>query len=163
MTGSRRALAAAIALAVFAMAMPAAAHRGEPVLAQAAKHKHGPWKTGTHPVDIPAGQKRSLYVRIKNTSAPAHKQHVMLTEGTDGGPPDYHNSWFKDKKDISHDVQTSGYDFTLKPGQAKRFRVRVKVDDDSNPECLFGSFHVESEVSDFSAGFNVNGHGFCVI
>jgi hypothetical protein len=156
-------LVAAAGLVAIAVAVPASAHRGEPVLAEAAKHKHGPWSTEELPVKIPAGDKRSLYVRIKNTSSPSHKQHLTLTEGTDGGPPDYHHDWFKGDEDISHDVQTSGYHFALKHGKTKRFRIRVKVTDDSNPECLLASFHVEPEASDVSPGFNVNGHGFCAI
>jgi hypothetical protein len=61
-------------------------------------------------------------------------------------------------------VQASGYDFNLKHAKTKRFRVRVKVTDDSNPECLLASFHVDPESSDFSPGFNINdGQGFCAI
>jgi hypothetical protein len=160
---SRFIVLGALALVALAMAVPAIAHRGDPVLAQAAKQKHGPWSGHTLSVAIPAGDKRSLYVRIKNTSSPAHTQQVVLTEGTDGGPPDYHHRWFKGDTDISHDVQTSGYDFSLKHGKTKRFRVRVTVNDDSIAECLLASMHIEPENLDVSPTFNVNGHGACFI
>jgi hypothetical protein len=145
MSRSRLAIAGLLALFMLVVAIPAtAAHRGVFVKAEVAKHKDGPWKHGAH-VQIPTGEKKSLYLRIKNVTSPAQSLDATLTEGTDGGPPDYRHTWFKGfagDTDISHDVQTSGYDFTLRHGKTKRFRVRVKAIDGSNPECLVAQWEV---------------------
>jgi hypothetical protein len=158
-------LAFAVALAVVAVAASANAHRGVFVRAEVAKHKAGPWKHGAH-VQIPTGEAKNVYLRIKNVTSPAQSLDVTLTEGTDGGLPDYRHTWFKGFKgdtDISHDVQTSGYDFTLRHGKTKRFRVRVKAIDGSNPECLLAQW--EAQPGGFTDNpIVVNGDsGSCVI
>lgn len=156
-----------IVVAAMAVAVPALAHRGNPYArAETAKHKSGPWSETSQRIKVGTGHKKSVYIRLKNiTSGPERKLNVNLTEAGQGGPPEYHNAWFRGKNDITHDVHASGHDFFLKPGETKLFRVRITAHDDSAQECVFAHFSFEIDMSpvDMFNGFAVNGHEPCTL
>jgi hypothetical protein len=149
-------------LAVLLAAVATATAAQDPVQIETALHKDGPWSTEGRNVHIPAGHSKNLYARITNTSHPNHPQDITLKD-LSGATPGYHISWFKGNEDISHAVQTTGYDFGLKHGKTKKFRARVKVTDDSNQECLTGEFEVQPESTVAHAFFRVNGNGTCIV
>src|SRR4051812_23860059 len=79
----------------------ALAQHGNPYArAEVAKHKNGPWSQSSKGAKIATGHKKNVYVRISNTtSGPKHKLDVTLTEAGEGGPPEYHNNWFRGDHD----------------------------------------------------------------
>jgi hypothetical protein len=156
---------AGVVVALIAAAMPALAHRGNPYArAEVARHKNGPWFPTSIGVKVATGDKKNVYVRIKNTtSGPKHRLDMNLTEAGGGGPPEYHNAWFSGENDITHSVQTSGYDFKLKPEKMKRFRLRITAHDDSAQECVYAHFHLQPHDLDMYIGFHVNGGAPCVV
>ncbi|MEO8091491.1 MAG: hypothetical protein ABI726_02125 [bacterium] len=156
-----RFLPAALVLVLLALAVPAPALAG--VKVEVAKHKSGPWSPFGLNVHIPTGDSKNLYIRIKNTSHHAHAKQVNLTERRSADGPDYQVSWFKGKRDISHDVQTSGHDFTLKHDRSKRFRLRVKALDGSDQECVSGEFAVDPGMFVVVGSFRANGNAPCLI
>ena len=72
-------------------------------------------------------------------------QNAVLTEGSVGSTDDYKFKWFRGNEDISHDVQTSGYEFGL-PAEAKRkFRVQIKPRvDHPGTACLYSNVSVDT-------------------
>jgi hypothetical protein len=115
---------------------------GTPVL-KGAKKKSGPYSSELR---VKVGdERRNVFVRVKSTHDAT--QTATLTEGRAGqGDPeaDYHVDWFRGKKDVSHDMQTSGYEFTLKPNKPKLFRARLRAEA-NNPEdfCLYTNVQVD--------------------
>jgi hypothetical protein len=132
---------------------------GAPELDGATK-KSGPW---VQEQSVKVRKARTLYVRVKSTHDA--KQAVTITEETDptSGLDDYRRKWTFKGKDVSHDVQTSGYGFSLKPGTKKKFSVRVKPRvDDPRAACLYSSVAVDDPPSAaVGAFFSINQPGFC--
>jgi hypothetical protein len=132
-------LCLAVLCAGLAVAPAVAGGPGTPKVT-GAKHKDGPYALTTH---VKLKRAKNVYVKVKSTHD--QNQTATLTEGSVGpGDADYQVKWFRGDEDISHDVQTSGYDFTLKPEKAKIFRVRVKPEADSPRKvCLFSNVQVD--------------------
>jgi hypothetical protein len=151
-----RLVSAGVLLVVLTACASALAHGGDGYVVQNAKHKRGPWVNSPQKVKLAEGKSKNLYVRIKNTSDA--KEGVELTETGAVGAPYYHYSWFKGKTDISHDVQTSGYDFSLKPDRKKRFRIKATALDTSDHDCVLGHFDVAGHNAT-TGGFYINGNG----
>ena len=111
---------------------------------------------------MPVGvtEKRNLYVKVISTTNQA--QNVSLFENATSGVSDFQIRWFKRDVDVSHDVQTSGHDFVLKPDRAKLFRARIKpLDDTPGTICLYPSVKVSSGPALFGGRFAINNSGAC--
>jgi hypothetical protein len=150
---SRLVVAGGLLLVLAILAATALARGGNGYVVENAKHGSGPWKTNSQRVKIKQGKSKNLFVRIKNGSGATRS--VTLNEDGAVGPPDYHYSWFKGKDDISHDVQTSGYDFSLKGHKKKKFRIRATANNASAKDCVFGRFSVDGD-GGVSGGFRIN-------
>jgi hypothetical protein len=105
-----------------------------------AKQKDGPYALKQN---VRIKRAKSLYVKVKSTHD--QNQTATLAQNVVGpGDADYQIDWFRGDEDISHDVQTSGYDFPLKPEKAKIFRVRVKPEADAPRKlCLYSNVQVD--------------------
>jgi hypothetical protein len=123
-----------------------------------AKKKSGPYEKELR-VKV-RQQGRSVFVRVKSTHDA--RQKATIQEGLVGpGDPeaDWQINWFRRDQDVSHDVQTSGYDFRLRPHKSKRFRVKLKPNVASpDPFCLYSNVQVDEPTTGRSGPFfAVNG------
>jgi hypothetical protein len=126
-----------------ALAPLANAQFGAPDL-DVAKHADGPWRNHSVNVHMAQGETKTLYLRVKNTTDPPQGQDATLRDATPHPPgetPPYQVSWYRRDKDISDDVQTGGYDFSLRPHDPKRFRLKVTAIDASRGECVAADVH----------------------
>jgi hypothetical protein len=150
-----RAILCLLALAGLFLAVPANAGgpAGTPVL-KGAKKKAGPYKR-THSVKVQ--QRRNLYVKVKSTAN--SKQTATLYQGAVDMLGDYSVDWFKGKRDVTHDVQTSGYEFTLRQNRPRLFRAKLKpVVDNPGPLCLYSIVEVtEPPTATAGSFFKING------
>lgn len=140
-------------------ALPAAAGGpGTPKL-RGAKDREGPYKSE---LIVRAERPRNLFVKVKSTSA--GQQDATLSEQTVGNDGDYKFRWFRGGEDISHDMQTSGHDFTLGPDAARLFRVRVKPQvADPRRVCLYTNVTVTTPPTGRNGPFfAINGRNACV-
>ena len=158
----RLALIALAAAASLALAGVALAHGSDPVRVEAAKHKNGPWKPTFMTGTVPEGQTKSFFMRITNTAHPRHKESISLR---DGGYPysGYDVSWFRGHTNITLSTQTGTYDFSLKHGETKKFKVRIHAIDASHMACVTGQFDIEPDAVTAFDVIRVNGHGACII
>jgi hypothetical protein len=137
--------------AVFA----AAALAGTDPKVKASKKKSGPYAAAFVPVKV--SEPRNLYVKV--ISKAANAEEVLLYEQAGGYPEDYSIKWFKGKKDISHDVQTGVYEFTLRPDKPRLFRLRMKPDVPGKPRGVCITPVVDDGSGEVSGGqFGVNGN-----
>ena len=153
---------AATAVALGALALVVAvspALAGEPlVVVKASKHKAGPYLHDTQSLNIPVGESKNAYWRVKNIS----DKRLRLTfddAATGGNPEGYRVRWFdKRHRNISSAVKGAGYVFRLRVGKTKMFSATVKHLADSLPPsfCLGGQAFVPATFAD-SAYFGVNG------
>ena len=108
---------------------------GDPKV-QGAKSADGPFTAGDLEVDI--SHNRRLNVKVTSTEdspEPWTLHEGMCCAAAEGH---YDISWFKGDEDISHDVQTSGHEFTLNPDKPRRFLIRVKPQvNDPHKACLW--------------------------
>lgn len=134
--------------------------RGDPFEILAAKSKDGKYKE-YQKVTLKSGKKHTYFWKVTNT----HGSDLQLTfddaATMDGAPNGYRIYWFKgkkQKKDISHDVQTSGYDFTVADGKTKYFNAVVKAQaSPASDFCLGGQAGSAALPSYDSAYFGLNG------
>ena len=157
-----RLLAVTLSVAVIAaivVALPAAAGGpGTPRL-KGAKARQGPYRSE---VSVHVESARSVFVKVKSTAD--FQQDATLSEQTVGDDADYNFKWFRRDLNISHDVQTSGFDFRLRAGAAKLFRVRVKPQV-AGPDavCLYGNVSVTNPTTGSNGPFfAINGQDACV-
>jgi hypothetical protein len=149
-----RAILCLLAFAGLVLAVPATAGGpGTPVL-KGAKKKAGPYK---RTLAVNVQERKNLFVKVKSTAD--FKQTATLSEGAAGMLGDFSAKWFKGKKDVSHDVQTSGHEFTLRPNRPKLFRVRVKPEvDNPGPLCLYSNVQVTEPTTGATGPFfKING------
>ena len=123
-----------------------------------AKKKSGPYEPKLR-VKVRSNG-RNVFVRVKSTYDSRQKAHMV--EGLSGpGDPeaDWQINWFRGDEDVSHDMQTSGYDFRLRPHKSKRFRVRLKPNvGGADPFCLYSNVQVDEPTTGRSGPFiAVNG------
>lgn len=90
-----------------------------------AKRADGPYR---ELVRVNVTDPRNLYVKAVNRSDDAIEATLSEQTFGPGSGGDYEFTWFRGDTDISHDVQTSGYDFSIPSDKARKFRVRVKPD-----------------------------------
>src|SRR5262245_17117118 len=98
-------------LATLALAGPA--FSGSFPKLKGSKTADGPFRTDTF---LNIQQKRNLYTKILSTDLEARRWSLYEQQGGPGDG-DYDIKWFDGDENISHDVQTGGYRFKLKPGQ----------------------------------------------
>jgi hypothetical protein len=149
-----RAILCLLALVGLAMAVPAnAGGPGTPVL-KGAKKKAGPYKRS---LSVNVQERKNLFVKVKSTAD--SKQAATLFEGAIDMVDDFDIKWFKGKQDVTHDAQTSGHEFTLRPNRPKIFRVRVKpAVGNPGPMCLYAIVDVTDPVTDgVGPFFKING------
>ena len=153
-------LAAIALLGAVAGASPAGAAK---VRFTIAKQKDGPYQVhepGKGALHVNVDDPRSLYVKALNKAR--SRKTVRLFEEACCAPnmDDYSLDWFKGDQDITHDVQTSGHEFKLKPDRARRFRVRVKPETVTPGSfCLFP--YVEFGSNTAQSYFAINSKTAC--
>lgn len=135
MKGFARALWLAAAIAVAALLAPFAASAGEPDASlTVAKHADGPYGTVTT-VNIPAGQSKSVYWRVKNQS-PGKLTDLLLSDSDTDYPVGWKARWYRGQKEITEGVQGGGHEFTLKKDASARFRLKLKAGDEADQWCV---------------------------
>ena len=123
-----------------------------------AKKKSGPYAKELRVKVLEEG--RNVFVRVKSTHDKRQKAHMVEGIAGPGDPgSDWQINWFRGDQDVSHDMQTSGYDFRLRPHKSKRFRVRIEPNVGSpDPFCLFSNVQVDEPTTGRTGPFiAVNG------
>ena len=140
----------ALALVGALVAVPAMAGGPGTPITEGSKSKSGPWKK----VVFSKGLRTSkFYMRVTNTHS--SDQTAVLTEQSVGpGVTEYRFRWFKGKQDISHDVQTSGYEFSLPEGSKRKFKVKAKPREDRpKAACLYANVQVDDPTTGVNGPF----------
>ena len=92
---------------------------------------------------IKSKRAKDAYVRV--TSTYTSTQNAVLTEVSVGSADDYKFKWFRGNEDISHDVQTSGYEFELPAAGKRKFRVQIKPRvNNPGTACLYSNVGVDT-------------------
>jgi hypothetical protein len=139
---------------VVALAVPAGALAGAQLQVRTAKKASGPYTQHTR-LKIPDGEAKSGYVRVK--SKLDKKVGATLSyELVAFSGPEYSFDWFKGKKKITADVNDDGYDFGLRPGKSKLFRMRIKAPTDAEHICVSANTDIGGNFAG-NAYFGVNG------
>lgn len=128
-----------------------------PFEVKASKHKDGPYFETTRSVNVPIGDTKSLYWKVKHISGGSLEMRFTdaLTESPN--PEGLKIRWFKGTKEITTEVKGSGFEFTLPNGWRKLFRARVRAVGASDGACVVGQAdRIEPSFSD-NVGFAVNG------
>ena len=122
----------------FVAASAGAGGPGTPIT-EGSKSNSGPWEQ-----DIFSKGKRPVTFYMRVTSTHDANQSGTLTELTAGNADNYKFKWFASKTDISHDVQTSGYEFSLPTGDKRKFKIKVKLRV-NKPKfaCLYANVQVD--------------------
>jgi hypothetical protein len=143
-------IACMAALGASLIAVPAIAGGPGTPKVTGAKQKDGPYSLKTN---VKLKRAKNLYVKVKSTHD--QNQTATISENRIGpGETDYQVNWFRGDENISHDVQTSGYDFPLKPEKAKIFRVRVKPEADAPRKmCLYSNVQVDVPTTGINGAF----------
>jgi hypothetical protein len=125
----------------------------------AAKKADGNYTDGIQSANVSQGKTKLFFWRVESTSL--NDQPISFDDAAtaDSGGEDYRIKWYKGKKpkgskDISHDVQTAGFNFTLKAGKRKHFTAEVTPKAGAGTLCLGGQ---ASNMGSDSAYFEVNG------
>lgn len=145
---------ALLCLGVALFGTVAAAVAGDPGAPKlkAAKQKSGPYHNQIH-VNV-GDQRRRVFVRVISTHDSL--QQATITEGLAGpGDPeaDYQIDWFRKDENVSHDIQTSGYEFNLKPDAKKLFHVKLRANvGNPDPFCLYTQVTVDQPPTGAVAG-----------
>lgn len=128
---------ACLALAALVLTAPPAS-AAPPFILKSAKKKHGPFTEATtsRPLSVAGAQPKSVY--FKAVSNGNSHEVTLLDAGEEDDPEGFQVRWFRKRQDISHDVQTAGYDFTLKFGKPVVFRAHVKNVGSGPAFCLGG-------------------------
>jgi hypothetical protein len=112
---------AALTVGLLWAAGPAAAGAGPKV--RVAKQKGGPYVPDRISVNV--AKARDLYFRVTAT-ADEPADATLMDQSGGIAVEDYNWTWFLGKENVDDDVQASAYEFRLKPGKPRLFRVRVK-------------------------------------
>jgi hypothetical protein len=128
-----------------------------PFRVKASKHEDGPYLHTIQSVNVPIGDMKTLYWKVKHVSGGSLEMRFTdaLTEFPN--PEGLKIRWFKGPKEITEEVKGSGYEFTLPNGSRKLFRAKVRAVEDSDGACVVGQAdRIEPPFSD-NVGFAVNG------
>jgi hypothetical protein len=99
---------------------------------QVAKQAGGPFGHRVR-VNLGAGDVKNLYLRAKPLKAAPFTAHFT----GESGPTDINIKYFKrNGKDITADVEDSGYSLKINPPKSKRLRVKLSAPSGGIVECL---------------------------
>ena len=130
--------ALACLLGLVALSMPASALAIEAYTVDTAKHRDGPYDNTIKTANV--SKTKSVFMRaVSHTGSP---QEILLEDSSGGlGDGDYTVKWFQGKHNVTHDVRSSGREFTLKGNGSKVFRIQLnpKVNN-PDPYCVVGDF-----------------------
>jgi len=129
---------------------------------KAAKKVDGNYKDGPTNASVQSGEAKLFFWRVENLSASDRSMIFDDAATDDSGGDDYTIKWFKGKqpkasRNISHDVQTSGFEFTLKAERRKFFTAKVKAKPGAGILCLGGQAHDDPVTTSDASYFFVNG------
>ncbi len=142
---------------VLALSAAPASAGAPPFEVKASKHSDGPYLDTLQSVNVPIGDMKSLYWKVKHVSGGALEMRFTDALTQTPNPEGLKIRWFKGTKEITNEVKSSGYEFTLPNGSRKFFRARVKAVGPSDGACVVGQAdRIEPSFSD-NAGFAVNG------
>jgi hypothetical protein len=88
-----------------------------------AKKPDGPYIDGIFNINLAAGRTKTLYLKAKNGTGEA--ADVVLGNDALFGAG-YKPKWFYKGNNITQVVKEQDYDFTLKAGRVRKFRMTVK-------------------------------------
>jgi hypothetical protein len=115
----------------------AGAGGGQPPTLRVAKKPEGPYANAWQDVNLPPGEAKNFYFKVKNKTSSNIDTELS---GTGDDLPDFKVRWFRGNNDITDDVvQPGAIDVTLDPGEVRRYRARVKhrdVQPDQATYCL---------------------------
>ena len=79
------------------------------------------------------------------------------------GEGDYAVKWFQGKHNVTHDVRSSGREFTLQGNGSKVFRIQLnpKVNN-PDPYCVVGDFNRVSDMFGQTGYIAINNQSACV-
>ena len=129
---------------------------------KAAKKADGNYKDGLTNASIEQGEKKLFFWRVESLSATDRTVRFDDAVTGDSGGEDYKIKWFKGKKpkavkDVTHDIQTAGFEFTLKAEKRKFFTAKVSPKPGAGPLCLGGQAQDDPITTSDAAYFSVNG------
>lgn len=137
-------------------AMPSFA--GDPFFeVRASKHRDGPYLETMQDVNVPIGDAKSLYWKVKHITGGTLEMRFTDALTETPNPEGLEIRWFRGTKEITTEVKGSGYEFKLPKDSRKLFRARVKAVGPSDGACVVGQAdRIDPPFSD-NAGFAVNG------
>lgn len=140
-----------------ALAAAPASAGGPPFDVSVSKHRDGPYVETTQSVNVPIGDAKSLYWKVKHLSG--GKLEMRFTDALTEfpNPPGLEIRWFKGHNEITDEVKSSGYEFALPSGSRKFFRARVKAVGTSDGACVVGQADRIDPAHSDTGGFAVNG------
>jgi hypothetical protein len=160
----RLALIAALTATTLGIAGGALAHAADPAKVEVSRHQDGPWRSSALHDKLRPGETTSFYIRVKNTSDPGHTEDFSLYDaGYPSAEDGYRVKWFKGRRDITHQSHGPHYDFSLKHGKSKVFRVQVHDIDTHQDACVIGEFDAAGDSFFGSGEDHVNGKGPCFV
>jgi hypothetical protein len=135
-------------LAVALIAAPSATSLGPAIKVAVAKHKDGPYR-GEINSNMDDGQTRSFWFRVRTTSEQDDLELVFedLGSSDDDG---FKTRWFKAGNNVSSDVEGSGYEFKIDPGQSKYLNAKQTAPDPTAQTCLAGYAELPTITGDTS-------------
>jgi hypothetical protein len=130
---------AAVLAAVVVIALPASASAGQPLVSlKVAKHKDGPYKA-FQVSNIALNETKQFYWKAKNV-ADGKLPDVRLTDSFALYPPGWIVRWFRGDDNITAGVHNpAGYQFGIKAGGSKLFRLKLKPTKTAGPVCAEAS------------------------
>jgi hypothetical protein len=151
---TRTAVLATVTALAFAALGPGQAAAGEANFTLRASKSHdGPYETFSR-VGIRQGQAKTTWWRVKSKSH--SNQQSMSFSGLGGDHPGYKVTWFKGKRKITDDVESTGYEFDLAAGQAKYFTSRIKRTGPEESACVDARVWDEGHTMASDASMGVN-------
>ena len=144
----RTLVAAALIAGAFMVASPAAAGTPDYKL-KIAKQPDGPY-SGVVTVNLDEDESRNVYAKARYTGNQSGKKDVSLVRFSEGPVS---GKYFKGDQNITSDVQLGGYEFRLRRGHPKTFRVKVTS---TNPGMAYLTLGLESAQGVSTACIAVN-------
>ena len=131
---------------------------GPPLDVKVSKHEDGPYGEVGGNVDVPIGDTKSLWWKVKQLAGGAQEMRFTDALTPSPNPEGLKIRWFtQGGKDITGDVKNAGYEFTLPNNSRKFFRARVKAVGPSSGACVVGQADVIEPPHSDTGGFAVNG------
>ena len=152
-------LALSLAIGVGAASAGGAARLGTPFEVLLAKSADGNYKRSGS-LNLDPKEKKTVFWSVESLASVDLDITFDDAITGDGAPAGYRITWFKgkkQKKDISHDVQTSGYEYTIRAGKTTYFNAEVKALANPQPGFCLGGRGGDPANGYESAYFGLNG------